>query len=174
MRHITLSGRLCRISSFFPVLFRRDPFDPGARLVDDPAAVGREIARVLRPGGIVWLTTPANYPTTPRASSTGSASRSCVRSSRLVIREIVLAGRDAGAAVRPLQYCGARGRRTISRQIGMDELALEGPASVVYFLSNLMGRGLELLAESGPLASFLTYLDKRLPMNYLVVAVRPE
>ena len=63
--------------------------------------------------------------------------------------------------------------RTISRQLGMDELALEPTASVLYCTSNLVGRALEKLAESGPLSTFLTYLDRRLPMNYLVVAEKP-
>jgi hypothetical protein len=47
---------------------------------------------------------------------------------------------------------------------------LRVPASGAYLVSNLAGRLLERLAGRGPLAEFLGYLDRRLPMNFLVVA----
>src|SRR6185436_12370812 len=47
--------------------FRENSFDAvlstqALGLVDDPVAMTHEIARVLRPGGIVWATGPAAYP----------------------------------------------------------------------------------------------------------------
>jgi SAM-dependent methyltransferase len=144
-------------------------------IVDDPVAMGREIARVIHPGGIVWLSTTAAYPfdsARPEHRFGEAELRRLLPG--LEIREIVTQGGMLALPFVLFNIAVREAGRTICRQIGMDEFALEGPAGVLYLLSNLLGRGLELLAESGPLSSFLSYLDRRLPMNYLVVAVKPR
>ena len=144
-------------------------------LVDDPAALGREIARVARPGGIVWLTGPANYPfdsARPEHRFGEPELRRLLPG--LDVLEIVPQGGMLALPFVLLNIAVREAGRTGSRRLGLHEFAFEDSASAVYFLSNLAGRGLELLAQSGPLSSFLSYLDKRLPMNYLVVAVKPE
>ena len=54
----------------------------------------------------------------------------------------------------------------------IQRLPLRPLARAFYAASNLAGRLLERLAAAGPLASFIGYLDRRLPMNGLVVAER--
>lgn len=147
-------------------------------LVDDPVAMGREIARVIRPGGIVWLTAPAAYPfdsARPEHRFGEPELRRLLPG--LEVREIVPQGGMLSLPFVLLNIAVREAGRTVSRKLGLGELrelAFEGPASTIYLLSNLLGRGLELLAQGGPLSSFLTYLDRRIPMNYLVVAVKPE
>jgi len=144
-------------------------------LVDDPVAMGREIARVIRQGGIVWLTAPAAYPfdsARPEHRFGEPELRRLLPG--LEVREIVPQGGMLALPFVLLNIAVREAGRTLSRRIGMDEFAFDGPAGVLYLLSNLLGRGLERLAHGGPLSSFLTYLDRRMPMNYLVVAVKPE
>jgi hypothetical protein len=50
---------------------------------------------------------------------------------------------------------------------------LRAPAALLYLVSNVSGRTLEVLAARGPLSTFLGYLDRRLPTNLLLVAERP-
>jgi len=145
------------------------------QLTDDPAAMGAEVARVMRPGGRAWVTLPAGWPydaarpehrfgppDLPRLF-TGMriveivrhggmlAMPSCVVN--LIVRELVRAAeRRAGAAAR----------------------VLRAPAALVYVLSNAAGRMLEGLAARGPLAPLFGFLDARLPMNFLVIAERPR
>lgn len=144
-------------------------------LVDDPAAFTREIARVMRPGGIVWLSTTFAYPfdsARPEHRFGEPELRSLF--SGLEIREVVSQGGMLALPFVLFNVAVREAGRSASRRLGLHEFAFEGPLSAIYFLSNLLGRGLELLAQEGPLSTFLTYLDKRLPMNYLVVAVKPE
>lgn len=159
--------------------FRDDSFDgvlstQALGLVDDPATLGREIARVTAPGGIVWLTGPAAYPfdsAQPEHRFGEPELRSLLPG--LVVREIVPEGGMLALPFALLNIAVREAGRTASRKLGIHEFSFEGPAAAIYGLSNLAGRGLELLAENGPLSAFLTYLDKRLPMNYLVVAEKP-
>jgi hypothetical protein len=58
------------------------------------------------------------------------------------------------------------------RRIGPAALVLRPFATAIFVLANACGRTLEILAAKGPLAPFLGSLDRRLPMNFLVTAVK--
>jgi SAM-dependent methyltransferase len=144
-------------------------------LVDDPFAVGREIVRVTRPGGLVWLTGPAAWPYDSARPEHRFGEPDLPRLlPGLEIREIVTQGGMLALPFALLNIAVREAGRSASRRLGLGDEAFEGSASVIYLLSNLCGRGLEMLAEQGPLSTFLTYLDRRLPMNYLVVAEKPQ
>ena len=142
-------------------------------LVDDPVAFGREVARVVRPGGVVLVSAPAAWPyDSARVEHRFGRPQLSALFPGLTIRETV---RQGGMLALPFAlFAGAvrEGMRAARRRLGAVAQALLPLAVLAVVLANLGGRALERLASGGPLASFLGYLDARLPMNWLVVAER--
>jgi SAM-dependent methyltransferase len=140
-------------------------------LVDDPRAMAREVARVLRPGGRAWITAPAAYPfDAGRVEHRFGEPELAELFAELTVVEIV---REGGMLALPfvLANDGIReAMRAARRRLGVAGRLLEPPAALFFLLANGAGRLFEGLAGRGPLAPFLGYLDGRLPMNFLVVA----
>lgn len=140
-------------------------------LVDDPRAMGGEISRVLRPGGVAWVTGPAAWPyDSARVEHRFGAPELARLFSGLEVREIVAEG---GMLALPFALANVAVREAVrsgERRLGVLGRALRVPAAAWYVATNVAGRTLERLAVRGPLAAFLGYLDRRLPMNFLVVA----
>jgi SAM-dependent methyltransferase len=140
-------------------------------LVDDPRQVVREIVRVARPGASVWLSGPAHWPYDSSTAEHRFGAPDLPGLAEGLVVERILA--EGGMLALPFALWNIVVREATlatGRRIGAVGWALRGPASVSNVLSNLAGRTLERLAESGPLSAFLGYLDARMPMNFLVVA----
>lgn len=141
-------------------------------LVQDPWAFGREAARVVRRGGSVLVSGPAGWPYDSASPEHRFGEPDLPRLfPGLVVTEIV---RQGGMLALPFALFNVGVReavRSAERRFGA-AAALRPLARALYAASNLSGRLLERLAAAGPLASFLGYLDRRLPMNWLVVAER--
>jgi SAM-dependent methyltransferase len=156
--------------------FRDDSFDrilctQLLGLVEDPWRVAAEMARVLRPGGRVWLTAPAAWPyDSARAEHRFGAPDFAVLLRGLTVREVEGQG---GMLALPFALWNTAVReavRAAERRLPALAGALRLPARAAYVAANVGGRVLEGLAARGPLAPLLGYLDRRLPMNFLVVA----
>src|SRR5262249_32997554 len=108
-------------------------------LVDDPAAFCREIARVMRPGGIVWLSTTFAYPFDSARPEPRFGEPDLRRLfDSLEVREIVPQG---GMLALPFVLFNVAARdagRSVSRHLGLHEFSFEGPLSAIYFVSNLL------------------------------------
>jgi hypothetical protein len=90
----------------------------------------------------------------------------------LEVREIV---REGGMLALPFALFNGVVREAglaAERRLGAIAGALGPLAIAAIVVSNVAGRLLERLADRGPFAAFLGYLDARLPMNWLVVAER--
>lgn len=140
-------------------------------LVADPAAMGHEIARVLRRGGRAWVSGPAAYPYDSAAPEHrfGEPDLPAVFPELRVV-EIV---RQGGMLALPFALANVAIReavRSAERRFGMPARVLRVPGALAYTIANAAGWALERLAAGGPLRAFLGYLDGRLPMNFLVVA----
>jgi len=140
-------------------------------LVDDPWAMARELARVLRPGGTVWITAPAAWPyDSARVEHRFGEPQLRALFSGLNVQEVVCQG---GMLALPFALSNVFFREAAvaaQRRIGPLALPVRALATVAFVLSNLAGRTLEILAVSGPFAPFLGYLDRRMPTNFLVIA----
>jgi SAM-dependent methyltransferase len=139
-------------------------------LVNDPAVVGREICRVTRAGGQVWFTGPAAWPYDSASSEHRFGQPDLPRLfPGLAVTEVVPEGGMLALPFALLNLAAREAVRSAERRLGAPASVLRGPATVLFVFSNLAGRTLERLAESGPLSAFLSYLDRRLPMNFLLV-----
>jgi len=142
-------------------------------LVDDPQAVGHEVARVLRPGGMALVSAPAAWPYDSAAVEHRWGVREIERVfPELAVREVRVLGGMLGLPFALLNVGVREGVRSAERRLGRAASLLRAPAAALFVVSNLAGRTLEKLAARGPLASYLGYLDGRLPTNLLVVAER--
>ena len=142
-------------------------------LVDDPAGFGREVARVVRPGGLVLVSAPAAWPyDSARVEHRFGLAQLGGLFPGLTVRETV---REGGMLALPFALFSSVVReamRAARRRAGWLAEVATPLALAAIVASNLAGRLLERLASRGPLASFLGYLDARLPMNWLLVAER--
>jgi SAM-dependent methyltransferase len=142
-------------------------------LVDDPSAFGREVSRVVRPGGLVLVSAPAAWPyDSARVEHRFGLPQFPALFPGLMIRETV---RQGGMLALPFALFAGGVRealRAAERRLGAGASLFVPAAVAAIVLSNLAGRLLERLAARGPLSAFLGYLDARLPMNWLVVAER--
>jgi SAM-dependent methyltransferase len=145
------------------------------QLTDDPAAMGAEVARVVRPGGRAWVTVPAGWPyDAARHEHRFGAPDLPGLFAGLDVVEVV---RQGGMLAMPSSVVNLAVReavRAAERRAGPVARILRLPAALVYVVSNAVGRSLEVLAGGGLLAPWLGFLDARLPMNFLVVAERPR
>ncbi len=144
-------------------------------LVDDPWATAGELARVVRPGGTVWISAPAAWPyDSARVEHRFGEPQLRALFSGLNVREVLLQG---GMLALPFALSNAFFREAAiaaERRIGPAALPLRALAVSAFVVANLAGRALERLAASGPLSDFLGYLDRRMPMNFLLVAEKPR
>lgn len=140
-------------------------------LLDDPVGAGREIARVLRPGGRLWLSCPAAWPyDSARVEHRFGEPELPGLVPGLTVTEIVPQG---GMLALPFAIGNQAVREAAiaaERRLGAAGRILHGPAAVAYTISNLAGRLLERMADRRGRSGILGYLDARLPMNFLVVA----
>ena len=142
-------------------------------LVEDPRAMVAEVARVLAPGGAVCLTTPAAFPYDAAAPGNRFGERQLRELfSGLTVTQIVPQGGMMAAPFLLLNVVVREAVLAAHRRVGGAAAILRPAAGAIYVLSNAAGRTLETLAAKGPLAPFLGYLDRRLPMNFLVMAVK--
>ena len=143
-------------------------------LVDDPWAVGREVARVLRRGGVALVSAPAAWPYDSAAVEHRWGVREIERvlPETLAVREVRVLGGMLGLPFALLNVGVREAVRSAERRFGGPAAILRAPAAALFVGSNLAGRTLEVLAARGPLASYLGYLDGRLPTNLLVIAER--
>jgi len=141
--------------------------------VSDPRGMVAEIARVLRPGGQACVTTPAAFPYDD-AVPAGRFGEPQLRALffGLTVTEIVPQGGMMGLPFLLLNVGVREVTVAARRRLGPMASVLRPFASAIYVVSNVAGRTLERLAAGGPLAPFLGYLDRRMPMNFLVTATK--
>jgi hypothetical protein len=141
----------------------------------DRSAVVRPdlVARVLRRGGVVLVSAPAAWPYDSAAVEHRWGVREIERVfPELAVREVRVLGGMLGLPFALLNVGVREAVRSAERRFGRAGAVLRGPAAALFLGSNLAGRALEILAARGPLASYLGYLDGRLPTNLLVIAER--
>ena len=142
-------------------------------LVEDPWAVGHEVARVLRRGGVALVSAPAAWPYDSAAVEHRWGAREIARVfPELAVREVRVLGGMLGLPFALMNVGVREAVRSAERRFGAPASVLRGPAAALFVVSNVAGRTLENLAARGPFASYLGYLDGRLPTNLLVVAER--
>jgi len=142
-------------------------------LVEDPWEVGHEVARVLRRGGVALVSAPAAWPYDSAAVEHRWGVREIERVfPELAVREVRVLGGMLGLPFALLNVGVREAVRSAERRFGRAAAVLRPLASALFLGSNLAGRALEILAKRGPLASYLGYLDGRLPTNLLVIAER--
>ena len=144
-------------------------------LVEDPRAMAREIARVLAPGGVALVTTPAAFP----YDSGTPGNRFGERQLRELFEglDVVEVRAQGGMLGAPFLLVNLGVREAVEaarRRAGVLGVVLAPFAAMFFVVANIKGRVLEILAGGGPLAPFLGYLDRRLPGNFLVLAVKPK
>lgn len=140
-------------------------------LVEEPAAMAGEIARVLRFGGRAWVTAPAAWPyDSARVEHRFGEPELRALFSDLYVVEVARQGGMLGLPFALFNSAFREAVRAAERRVGPLAAPFRAGARAAFVVSNLVGRALEILAAGGPLAPFLHYLDARLPMNFLVVA----
>lgn len=145
------------------------------QLTDDPARMGAEVARVVRPGGRAWVTVPAAWPYDAARHEHRFGAPDLPRLfAGMTIVEIVVEGGMLALPSSVANLVVREAVRAAERRVGPAARVLRLPAAAIYALSNVAGRALERLAARGPLAPFLGFLDARSPLNFLVVAERPR
>jgi SAM-dependent methyltransferase len=142
-------------------------------LVESPRDMAREIARVLVPGGEACVTTPLAYP----YDSAAPGNRFGERQLRELFEglDVVEIRTQGGMMTAPFLLANVGVREAVlaaRRRAGVVGAVLAPFAAAFFVVANLGGRLLERLASSGPLAPFLGYLDRRMPLNVLVLAVK--
>lgn len=145
------------------------------QLMDDPQAAGREIERVLKPGGKLLLTVPLFWPQDDDAPEHRFGETGLV--SLFPGLEATSVEEQGGMLSVPSTTVNLFVREFVlasERRLGLVARILRLPAAVVYLGSNLSGRLLEIVAARGPLSRFLGHLDRRMPMNLFVEARKPE
>jgi SAM-dependent methyltransferase len=139
-------------------------------LVDDPAAVVQEIRRVTRPGGRFWVSCHGAWPDSSSRPENRFGEPDLHRLfAPLGPVEVIPQG---GMLALPLALTNVTVReavRAAERRLGPLMKILRLPAAVFYMILNIVGRLLERLAARGPLRAFLGYLDRGMPMNFLVI-----
>jgi SAM-dependent methyltransferase len=141
-------------------------------LVDDPAAVVREIRRVTRPGARIWVSCHGAWPhSSPRSENRFGEPDLHRLFAPLGPVEVIPQGGLLGLPPALVNVAIRELVRAAERRLGPAMRILRLPAAGAYILLNGIGRLLERLAAGGPLRAFLGYLDRSMPMNYLVVAV---
>ena len=139
-------------------------------LVADPAAVVEEIQRVMRPGGRFWVSCHGAWPHSSSRPENRFGEPDLHRLFALLGPVEVIP--QGGMLALPLALTNVAVReavRAAERRFGPLMKLLRLPAAVLYTVLNAIGRLLERLAGRGPLRAFLGYLDRGMPMNYLVV-----
>ena len=145
------------------------------QLADDPRACGVEIARVLRPGGKAFVTLPAAWPyDAARAEHRFGAPDLPALFPGLSVAEIVPQGGLLGFPFALANLAVREAGIALRRRSGAAALAYDLLATIIYLVTNAAGRLLEGLGRRGPLAALLSHLDRRLPVNFLVVLERPR
>lgn len=140
-------------------------------VVEDPFAVCAEIARVTRPGGRVFVSCHGTWPhSTPRPEHRFGEPDLPRLFEGLRIVEIVPQGGMLALPFALFNVFVRETARVAERRIGAAALPFWAAARVLFVISNGAGRALERLSAWGPFRSFLGYLDRSLPLNYLVVA----
>ena len=145
------------------------------QLADDPRACGAEIARVLRPGGKAFVTVPAAWPyDAARAEHRFGAPDLPALFPGLSVAEIVPQGGLLGFPFALVNLAVREVGLALRRRVGAAALAYDLAATIIYLVMNAAGRFLEALGRRGPLVALLSHLDRRLPVNFLVVLERPR
>jgi SAM-dependent methyltransferase len=145
------------------------------QLTTDPAAVAAELARVVRPGGRVWVTVPLGWPyDAARHEHRFGVPQLMHLFAGMRVVEVVGQGGMLAMPSSVVNLVVREAVRAAERRAGAPARILRLPAAAIYALSNAAGRGLEALAAAGPLAPLLGFLDARLTLNLLVVAERPR
>lgn len=142
-------------------------------LASDPKGMVKEILRVTRPGGRVWVTCHGAWPDSGTQPENRFGEPDLDRLFAPFQRVTITAEGGGLALPFALLNLGVRqAAQAAQRRFGVAGRLLNLPVTAVCLLSNLSGRLLERLAAGGPLRPFLSHLDRSMPMNYLVVAER--
>ena len=142
-------------------------------LVESPREVAREIARVLAPGGTACVTTPLHFPYD--AAAPGNRFGEPQLRELFSGLEIVEIRAQGGMMAAPFLLANVGVREAVlaaGRRSRVAGAAMSPFAAAFFVASNATGRLLERLAGGGPLSPLLGYLDRRLPMNVLLLAVK--
>jgi SAM-dependent methyltransferase len=141
--------------------------------LDDPARFGREVVRVTRPGGRVLVSGPAAWPwDSARPEHRLGAPDLPGLFPGLEVTGVIAQGGILALPPAMLNLILFEAVRAAERRWGAVARLLRLPATALIVASNLAGRALERLGGRGPFAPFFGALDRRLPMNYLVVGER--
>jgi SAM-dependent methyltransferase len=142
-------------------------------VVDDPDRFVGEITRVARVGAHIWISCHGAWP----HSSARPEHRFGEPDLRRLFAplgevEVIPQGGLFGLSVALNNIVVREAVRAAERRFGPAMRILRLPAAGLYILLNLAGRLAERLARGGPLRSLLGYLDRSMPINYLVTVIK--